>query len=147
MCRYHYCERCFDEIPGDAVNLGDDPTLSQRYNAICNYHVYELIVCLGISYKCGKLMSNGTDAAYTRKIGRMLHPFLSYLSPIPPQFFMQLNDSFLVHRPQSLCLYASHKFWYARHEFWSVINYPNYVFSNFIPVFCLWMFNYPPWKV
>lgn len=30
VCRYHYCERCFEEIPGDAVNLGDDPTLSQR---------------------------------------------------------------------------------------------------------------------
>lgn len=28
--RYHYCERCFDEIPGNEVNLGEDPTLMQR---------------------------------------------------------------------------------------------------------------------
>lgn len=32
---FHYCERCFDEIPGEAVNLGDDPTLMQRLDAGC----------------------------------------------------------------------------------------------------------------
>ena len=35
FCSFHYCERCFDEIPGEAVNLGDDPTLMQRYDAPC----------------------------------------------------------------------------------------------------------------
>lgn len=24
-CRYHYCERCFNELPGESVQLGEDP--------------------------------------------------------------------------------------------------------------------------
>lgn len=29
FCRYTYCQKCFSEIPGDTVNLGDDPTAAQ----------------------------------------------------------------------------------------------------------------------
>lgn len=41
---FHYCERCFDEIPGEAVNLGDDPTLMQRLDAgrLILLHMVEL---------------------------------------------------------------------------------------------------------
>ena len=29
--RYHFCEKCYGEIEGDTVRIGDDPTMTQRY--------------------------------------------------------------------------------------------------------------------
>ncbi|KAK3749980.1 hypothetical protein QZH41_007300 [Actinostola sp. cb2023] len=36
--RFHYCEKCFNEIEGDIVNLGDDPTLQQSAIAKAQFH-------------------------------------------------------------------------------------------------------------
>lgn len=29
FCRYHFCEKCFNEIQGESVTLGDDPAQPQ----------------------------------------------------------------------------------------------------------------------
>lgn len=29
MYRYTFCQKCFNDIPGDTVTLGDDPLQSQ----------------------------------------------------------------------------------------------------------------------
>ena len=39
--RYHFCEKCFNEIQGESVSLGDDPSQPQTW-VIC--------VCLGCAF-------------------------------------------------------------------------------------------------
>ena len=29
--KYNFCQKCFNDIPGDTVNMGDDPSQPQKY--------------------------------------------------------------------------------------------------------------------
>lgn len=35
--RYHFCEKCFNEIQGETVSLGDDPTQPQAWVLACSF--------------------------------------------------------------------------------------------------------------
>uniref|UniRef100_A0A671QL01 histone acetyltransferase n=1 Tax=Sinocyclocheilus anshuiensis TaxID=1608454 RepID=A0A671QL01_9TELE len=42
--RYHFCEKCFNEIQGDSVTLGDDPLVTTHSDTYCGRKMHQICV-------------------------------------------------------------------------------------------------------